>query len=169
MDFNQTWVIGAAWEPTWGQKSPNKVKRSYAVVLYDGLKMLCIFLNHSRTAAPNLTKLAPLIALDPSMVMRGQGHPRSEVISRSPPYLKKPSSDLDQSCTRRSPWPPEYYKGVMVKVIQGQRSFWDQILKFEQGFNQGHPRSFQGGVMVKVMQGQRSFLGPNFKFDQEFS
>ena len=72
---------------------------------------LCMFLNHSRTPAPILTKIAPLIALDP----------------------------------------PDGFRGVGVKVIQGQRSLGGKILKFAGEFNQftgefnrGHQRSFQG-------------------------
>ena len=40
-----------------------------------------MFLNHSRTPAPIVNKLALLISLDPGMIIggQGQGHPRSKV------------------------------------------------------------------------------------------
>ena len=39
---------------------------------------------------------------------------------------------------------PSDIRGVRVKVNQGQRSFWGQILKFDGEVSQGHKRSIQG-------------------------
>ena len=68
-----------------------------------------------------------------------------------PQSLENPCTDLDQNRTTYSPWPPNGYRGVGVKVIQGQRSLWGKILKlaaefnqFAGEFNRGHQRSFQG-------------------------
>ena len=114
-----------------------------------------MFLNHSRTPAPILTKIAPFIALDPPIVMggRGQGHPRSKVTwgkilkfagdfnqfagefnwghqsSRSPPYLGNPSTDLDQTCTRCSPRPPIVIGGGQGQGHPRSKVMWGSNLK----------------------------------------
>ena len=56
---------------------------------------VCMFLNHSRTPAPILTKLAPLIALDPPMVIGGSGSRPSKVKG----HLGVKSWNLQESST----------------------------------------------------------------------
>ena len=61
-----------------------------------------------------------------------------------PQSLENPCTDLDQTRTTYSPWPPDDYRGVGVMVIQGQRSLGGRIFKFAGEFNRGHQRLFQG-------------------------